>query len=423
MGFNVSNEFNNTLGQLSGIMGQLGSLTGDAQLCNFSGSIFTISNSIEQVKSDDTSTKVNGIMNLVGQAVGLLEKLGNIQASARQKVESDKKKANDVEKEAKRTEKELNKSLKEIGKNIDEQSDIVINATEEMTEAQEKLNETQEQINEIIKQIQEKQAKLAETTDPNEQKALLDEIYALGMSITNLTAISVDIQEAFDETSETIAKAYTEIETAKGNSIQVEENGQQQIIKSVQDATATTQDIATTQADGVKNIATGEALVAGSAVSNIIPVAGTIVSTTTSQKAAELIAAGTTETTGSISNLKDLAVGIGRIDNNTKLIKTFNKTIGGALDNFDGLIGGWNTVVEPLITSLGTLGVEGVYATQAQSLAETVRTDKDTISKYQEQNQETTETKDTTVTATTIPTQDDKKPEYELETPKFQFGI
>lgn len=417
MGMNV-NEFNSTASQIQGLMGTLGTMTGNSSLSGITGSVFSIVNSAEQIKSDDPNAKANGIMNIVNQAMGLIEKLGNLQASAQNRVKNDKEKVEEVKKEAEATEAEITNSLDNIGDNIDAQSKVVEKATEEMTKAQEELNNAQAQIDETIKQIQEKQEKLKNTTKAEDQKRILEEIYNLGMSISDLTAIAVDYQEQFDEANQTVTDAYTQIETAKGNAVKVETEGNKAIVKSVADATEAGSDTAATQADGIKNITTGQTLQVSASVSGAIPVAGTIISTEASKKATDLITTGTTETTGSFTNLKELAAGIGKIGNNTKLIETFNTAIGGALESFDGLIGGWNSLVDPIITSLGTLSPEGDYATQAQALSETVLKDQDTIAKYQENNP-TPETEQKTEISAPTSEQNDNTKKYELETPNF----
>lgn len=425
MGFNISSEYNSTTNQLMNLLGQIDSM-GSSSAGSFGiGSIFTIQNNIEQVKSNDPQTKVNGIMNLAQQAMSLINKIANLQAAAKDRVNKDSKKANNLVEDTEKTKAELNQSMFDIGEEIDAQSDIVKDATAQMEKAQEDLNKTQEQIKEIIKQIEEKQAELANTTDPEKQKALLDEIYGLGMSITELTASTADIQEAFDTASETIIEAVDNIETAKGNSVEIQTEGQQQIVKGVQDATQATSETAATQVSGATDIATGEAIVASGTAASLIPGAGAVISTTAAQKGQELIAAGTTKTTGSVGNLQKIAQGIGGLQNNTTLLSTFENAIGGALKSFDDMVGGWNNVVTPLITSLGTLGIEGAYATETYSLVETVLADKETIAEYQEQNPSTQNQAGKTNTDTTGLTssnENDKKA-YELQTPKFSFGI
>lgn len=414
MGLEISSEFNSTASSLKTILGQFDS---DSQIGSLGSNALSIWNSVEQIQSDDAQVQANGILNLVDKAMGLVKKLANLQAAAQDKVAQNSKDANEVIEDNRKTEAELNQSMFDIGQEISTHADTVKDATAQMEKAQEDLNKTQEQINEIIKQIEEKQAELTNTVDPEEQKALLDEIYSLGMSITELTASTAEIQEAFDTASETIIKAVDNIETAKGNSVEIQTEGQQQIIKGVQEATQTGAETAATQASGVSDIATGEAIVASSTATNFIPVAGAAISSTAAQKGQELISAGTTKTTGSLTNLQKVAQGIGGLQNNTILLSTFENAIGGALKSFDDMVGGWNNVVTPLITSLGTLGTEGVYTTQAQSLAETVLKDQETITEYQEQNPPVNTKKEETTGA------EDKNLPYELETPKFKFGI
>lgn len=429
MGLNVSNEFTNTANQLQGIMGQLGSLSGNSTLGGISsitGSVFDIANCVDQIQSGDSNARANGIMNLIDKAMGLLDKLGNIQAKVEKKVKDNSKKAEKLAKEAEATEAELNKSIEDMGKNIDVQSNIVTDATAEMTKAQEQLAETQDQINEIIKQIEEKQSKLAEAQakgDINTQKTLLEEIYTLGLSIADLSESTIDIQESFDTANQTVTDAYTAIETAKGNAIKVQNDGQKQIVTSVQDATEASKDTALTQADGVKNIAAGEALIASSSAAVVIPGVGAALSSSNTQKGTELISAGTKETTGSVKTFKDLGQGINQIKNNANLIKTFDNVIGGSLKNFDGLIGSWNGVIEPFISSFGTF-TDSDYTSQAQSLGECVQLDKYTIAEYEEQNPVAkTDKTETQTESNTALGNTDKKPEYELETPRFKFGI
>lgn len=425
MGFNISSEYNSTTNQLMGLLSQIDSMGGSSAGSFGVGSIFSIQNNIEQIKSDDAQTKVNGIMNLANQALNLIKKIGNLQAAAQEKVKKNSKEADDLVQDTEKTKAELNQSMFDIGEEIEAQSDIVKDATTQMEKAQEDLNKTQEQINEIIKQIEEKQAELANTTDPEKQKALLDEIYGLGISITELTASTEEIQEAFDTASETIIKAVDNIETAKGNSVEIQTEGQQQIVKGAQDATQVATETGATQASGVTDIATGEAIVASGTATSLIPGAGVIISTTAAQKGQELIAAGTTKTTGSVGNLQKIAQGIGGLQNNATLLSTFENAIGKALKSFDDMVGGWNNVVTPLITSLGTLGVESAYNTSAQELTKTVLKDQETIAEYQEQNpttqNQTTET-NTEGTVLTSNSEEGKKP-YELQTPKFSFGI
>lgn len=428
MGFNVSTELNSTVGQLQGLFSQIESM-GDGSNSGISiNSIFSIQSSIEQIQSDDSQARANGITNLVDKALKLIDKITNLQAAAKKAVDSDSKKADRVIKRTEKTKEKLDKNIEKLGSKIGKEVDAIGNYTEDIIAAQQELDETQKQIDEIIKQIEDKQAELAAAKTPEEEKALLEEINALGASIVGLTKSTQKVQKTFDKLSNKVLDSYEKIETAKGNSIEIQTEGEQSIVQGVQEASTAAADTGATQASGAAETAAAASLEAGSAISSFVPALGAILSTSTAQKAAELAASGATKTSGSISNFQKLAQGIGGIQNNTELLANFKNTIGSALQNFDEMIGGWNNVVTPLITSLGTLGIEGTYAVQANALSETVAQDKETIAEYLEQDSTTTSSvtqKTSTTTARTVDTAvvgENKKP-YVLETPSFKFGI
>ena len=69
MGFNVSTELNSTVGQLQGLFSQIESMGGGNNSGIGINSIFSIQNSIEQIQSDDSQARANGITNLVDKAL------------------------------------------------------------------------------------------------------------------------------------------------------------------------------------------------------------------------------------------------------------------------------------------------------------------------------------------------------------------
>ena len=54
------------------------------------------------------------------------------------------------------------------------------------------------------------------------------------------------------------------------------------------------------------------------------------------------------------SNLKNVFTGIQGLSNGAELISSYTQTIGSALDAFDGCVGNWNSIIEPLVTSIGS---------------------------------------------------------------------
>ena len=114
MGFNISSEYNSTTNQLMGLLSQIDSMGGSSAGSFGVGSIFSIQNNIEQIKSDDAQTKANGIINLANQALNLIKKIGNLQAAAQEKVKKNSKEADDLVKDTEKTKAELNQSMFDI---------------------------------------------------------------------------------------------------------------------------------------------------------------------------------------------------------------------------------------------------------------------------------------------------------------------
>ena len=85
--------------------------------------------------------------------------------------------------------------------------------------------------------------------------------------------------------------------------------------------------------------------------------------------------AGSTRKTSSAQNLQTVLTGIGKLGENVALLTQFDTAIGGAMEDFNGYVGDWNTALEPVITSIGSFtGEEGVIATNEQ-LQKAVTTD------------------------------------------------
>lgn len=376
-----SSEFNSTVNQLQGIFNKIGS-SSMGEYSFYVNSVFSIGDSIGQISNGNESQKVAGVQNLIDQAMNLINKLVNIQADAKEKVKDDEKKAEKVTEEAAQVEQELNSDMQEISQEIDGQRKIVSDATETIQKTQEELAAKEENIKQIFDEIKQKQEQLKKATSLDEKRQLLNEIGALGSSISTLMADFSTYQETLENATSVVEGAFTAIENAKGNAVQKQQDGQLKIVENVQGAAEATKSTASTQADGVKNISLGTALEGAAAGETIIPFVGVALANNTAQKGAEFISAGTIETTGSISNLNDLLQGIGKIKNNTQLLSTFKTAIGGALGNFNTTIGSWNTAVQPLITSIGTI-TSAKIEEQTTELQTAVVTDNQTLDKFE----------------------------------------
>lgn len=376
-----SSEFNSTVNQLQSVFRQMGT-SSMGESSTYINSVFNIGDSIGQIATGNENQKAAGVQNLIDQAMNLVNKLVNIQADANNKVKADKEKAEKVSEKATQTEQELNSSMQEISQEIEGQTQIVKDATATIQEKQEALAAKEEKINQIFTQIQKLQEDLKNATTIEQKRQLLNQIGVLGAEITSLMADFSSYQETLETASSTVEGAFTAIETAKGNAVQKQQDGKLKIVENVQEATKATTSTASTQAEGVKNISLGTALEGAAAGEAIIPFVGATLASNTAQKGAELISAGTVETTGSVSNLNKLLQGIGNISNNTQLLSTFKTAIGGALGNFNTNIGSWNTAVQPLITSIGTIATSKI-GEQAATLQTAVKTDNQTLDKLE----------------------------------------
>ena len=361
---NTNADFNSTLNQLKGVFYQLGgsSIKGGTYV----NSIFGIAGSVEQIASGDEAQKSSGIQSLINHALSLIEKLGSIQKKAENDVKKDQKGVEEIDKNAQQLETQLNNNILEQGNLINGQTEIVNNATHEIQEAQQDLQEKQEAINEIIEQITAKQKELAEASTIEEKRNLLDEIQELSVQISAQLVDIADYQAAVSDAATSLQSAVTEIETAKGNIVEIQQDGQMKIVENAQQGAEVTSEVSATQVEGVSNIAAGEALLASGTAAKAIPIIGPIAGTGAEQKGADLIAGGTTQTAGSLGNLRELLQGIGKIASNSQLLQTFTKTIGSALGAFDSAVGAWNSSIDPVITSLGSFSSNDIQGQVAE---------------------------------------------------------
>lgn len=362
-----STEYKALLNQMQGVFGQLSSM-GAIKGGSYLNSIWGVAGNVEGLVTGNDAQKASAIQGLINNVLSIVEKLGNQEASkARKEVKEGEKKAQELTAEQKEALSELDQSLEEIGSDIDNQRSIVDTANGTLDASQQKLEEKQELINEIIEQIQEKQQELASTTDSETQKAILSEIQGLSGQIAGIVAEIETIQADVQAAAENVEQAVIEIETAKGNSVEVQENGELKITELAQQGVEKVANTTQTQVTGVKNGIVAKTLEAQATTAGIFPGIGAAASAKLSQAAVDQEMASSVRTTGALGNLKTLMQGIGGLNENINLLNTFKNAIGGALEAFNGCVGDYNTKIEPLITSIGSfLGDGGVTASTAE---------------------------------------------------------
>ena len=340
------------LQQMTSTMGQIGKSAGGSyeeiawmvQAINSSGT----------VAMGDHNQRAAGIENISQLLSKLFLKIaGNEASNAAKEVNEELTDAQKAALKAKEQEKKIKNNITETEKQINNQSAIVKNSTETLEAKQKELEEKENAVQEILKQIAEQQNALTNETDSTKQADILNKIQGLSGQLSEQISAITTIKESVAQLSTLVENAYSEIETAQENQVQVQEEGQE-IIQGLQnDILNTTSEVVQTSTEAGVNEATAATAssAAATASTNLF----------TASQAPKLLkiasdqgAAAATRATGAVSNLRELQDGIGRIKNNKSLLESFNTTIGGAIDNFSSLTGAWNGVIEPFITSIGS---------------------------------------------------------------------
>ena len=336
------------------MLGQIGGASGDYSFVN---SIFT---SVEQFQSEDGSVKASGWQNLANGIMGLVEKIisllsTNESAKASQDVKNNSKKADDSLKSIQESSDTIQAGLDEFNENVNMQTEIINGAKEEIEKDNEKLAKEQEAVQQILAQIEERKKELeAAQNDPNknpaeilgviselsgELQAHIDAINELKKDIENLSAISITALSAVEDTAN-IAK-------------ELQEREQSNTDANAADLKTTAGEVLQTEATGVVNETTSvetEAL-GDAASSNAFTMSA---APKLFQVASDQGTAGVTRISGAASALPQLQVGIGGLLNNTTLLGAFANAVGSSTNDFSNLVGGFNTILESAITSVGS---------------------------------------------------------------------
>ena len=340
------------------------------------GNILNGSTPISGISSDNYIQKVNGIQALINTAISLLKKLDTSEAAkASAEAKKDQKAAVEYTKAGEEARAELEKNINEQSYFIEDQSSLVKESIGELDKANKKIQEKQEEINKIIQQITELQAQLAGKT-PEEQVQILGKIQVLSGKLATTAATISEVQETVEAASTQVENAVTNIEAAKGHIVEIQENGQMVIQEQMQKGIEELQKGFQRQVQGNVNEATGVAAEkAAQATATGTFGIGAGAAAKMYRVSFDQNMAGSTRKTSSAQNLQTVLTGIGKLGENFVLLRQFDTAIGGAMEDFNGYVGDWNTALEPVITSIGSFtGEEGIIATNEQ-LQEAVSVD------------------------------------------------
>lgn len=409
----VNTQF--SFGQLESIYSQLDSLAGGqiGQNVPYLNSVFGAIGDIEQIASGDAQQQANGIQSLVNRLMKVIEKLGAQESTrARKEVADTAKKAEDLNARSQKLGVEMEGKLSDVSDSISEQTEIVTEANQQLTEAQQAIKEKQEEIQEIVDQIIEAQEKLKAEKDPAKQAEILGEIQGLTAQIASIGVTIADDQKVVDNLTSAVENAVEDIENATDKMTVIEQDGQAQISQLTQDASDATGEIIDTASEGTQNAtnaAEAQALASG-ASSNIFT--GTTVAPQLQRVVTDQSSASNARLSSIAGNVNRVAQGIGSLQNGTQIINTFKNTIGSALDAFTGQITSWDSVLQPVITSIGSFGTvtKGV-----EELADAVETDLDTIGYDIKDNGKIKKSKDSKAEKAEEPENRDENIELEVE--------
>lgn len=431
--FNVS-ELNKLYAQINQVSGNSLSGTSFGQGMQSYNDIAWFSNAIGTVGEDNASPeqKASAIQAMVEKALSIFEKFANKEAQAASKeVLKETKASQELVTRSENLKINLEGSLSDIQTDIESQSGIITEAQESLIEVQESIEKKQQEIEDIVKEIEAKQKELANAKTPEEKASILTVIQCYAAEISNIgLSIEADatnlqnLQEAVDNT-------VTEIEASTQNLANTEQNGLQKLAEQANSVGNLGIEVTETGTKGTTNKATAVAAgrAADAASTNVFT--GSSIATKLRMTENDQNQASSKRLGSIAGNLNKLAQGIGGLSNATQVIATFQNTIGGALDNYIGLIGQWDTALEPVITSIGSFtgiaeGVEELNTsvdTDLKNLASEVGGEdlQDTNSENSDNNNNAnnTDSEESENISTSV----------ELETPKFDvqklrsFGI
>lgn len=335
---------------------------------NYMNTIWSSIQSVEGVANGNDQQKATGIQNILNTIMGLIEKAvnaNNESNKASKEVNSNNSDARALTDETSKTEQQMVAQIEAIQAELQGHIDVITTATANIEGKQENLNAQLKALQSIQEQIQQKQEALEQLdkNSPDYKKqatTILNDIKGLAGLVPAITGTISGIQEEFNAESQNVANAYSAVEVLKGNAVEVQQNGQEQIIALSSKAMQEVQDNASSQVTAVsENIPVSEgAQKAGEAASTNM---------FTASKAPKLFQvsvdqklASTTRISGSTNNLQTLQQGIGRLNSSNEALTGFDGNIQAQLSAFDTAIGSWDKAIEPMITSIGSVDYEEI---------------------------------------------------------------
>lgn len=367
-------QLNNLFSQITTMTGSLGNTQIGKSGMSYND-IAWLANAVGTVAMDGASSnqKASAVQNIIQKAMSIVETLVcNAEQAAKKEVKQETTKAQAILAKSENLGAQLDGDLTDIKTNIEAQSGIVEEASEALVEVQEAIAEKQEELAELAEQIQEKQQQLAETEDTNEKVAILAEIQGLSAQVAGIILEVQAQQQELNYLTAAVDDTTEDIEASTQKLAETEQEGLQELSEGYQESVSSATEVTATAATGAGNQATSVALQAAGEAAESNVITGATIAPQLFRSSADQQGAATERLTSIAQNISTLAQGIGGLQNSSQILASFKNSIGSALNGYADLVGSWDSQLEPVITSIGSL--EGVQAAVTE-LQEDVKTD------------------------------------------------
>lgn len=300
--------------------------------------------------------KASFFSQLCNKAFSMLDSLTNNEAQkARKEVQEETKKAQQLDQKSQELQAELEGDLSDIQSNINSQTAIIDDAQGLLKESQEKLQEKQKEIEQKVQEIEKEKEKL------NDPKLSIDEKLQILANIqgyvTEVADKGLEIQtitEDVNSLASAVKNTVEDVEKSTERLAKTEEAGIQELANKANEAATQVTEVGKTSTKGATNQAQEKVLDQAADKASTNAVTGSSIAIKLRKSASDQGQAADSRLGSIANNLSTLAQGIGKMNNASQILSTFQNAIGGALDSYAGSFEKFETAIQPTIEGLGS---------------------------------------------------------------------
>ena len=334
--------------------------------------------SLDQMGSSNPQQKASAMQSLLNNVMGIISKLGTGEASAASsEVSKNNKDAQQTASDAEQKAADLKTNFEAIQGKIEEENQAIQKSNEEAEKLQEKQKAEEDKIKRSVDNINGLKNSLYGAADPEQQRTLLDaitlELGNIGKSIEAVTSIKAELSAC----SSQVEEAYTNLTNYSAEATETSETGAQNIEQLTAKAQQNISDNTKTEAQVPVNETTSAEAAAAAKAASSNPITGVSAAPQLYRVSADQKSAASVRAIGSATVWAQITQSIGSMTNGAELLTSYSDTIGSALGNCENLVGSWNTLVSPMITSIGS--VEQLQQTITGEFLPAVEADDKTI--------------------------------------------